>query len=143
MAAKPDPRSLWFDAMKRGDFAGAWRISDRILAERRPGQTSEHLPRHEQWVWDGRPLSGRTVLVRCYHGLGDTIQFARFLPALETVARATIVWAQPSLIPLLKTLRGSNCRLLPLHEGTPDVEYDLDVEIMEVAHVLRVASPDL
>jgi hypothetical protein len=28
-------------------------------------------------------------------------------------------------------------RLLPLHDGTPDAEYDTDVEIMELPHVFR------
>jgi hypothetical protein len=126
--------------MRRGDFAAAWRVSDRILARRTPGEQCWHLPRHEQWVWDGRPLADRTVLVRCYHGLGDTIQFARFLPLLANVARQTLVWAQPPLLPLLATLPGVG-RLLPLHDGAPGVDYDVDVEIMELAHALRV-SPD-
>ena len=25
-------------------------------------------------------------------------------------------------------------RLIPLHDGTPDVGYDVDIEIMELAH---------
>jgi hypothetical protein len=128
--------------MRRGDFAAAWRVSDRILAGRPPGERCWHLPRHEQWVWDGRPLADRTVLVRCYHGLGDTLQFARFLPLLANVARETLVWAQPPLLPLLATLPGVG-RLLPLHDGAPGVDYDVDVEIMELAHALRVSADGL
>src|SRR5919204_527528 len=101
-----------------------------------------YAPRHEQWVWDGRPLADRTVLVRCYHGLGDTLQFARFLPLLANVARETLVWAQPPLLPLLATLPGVG-RLLPLHDGAPGVDYDVDVEIMELAHALRTSADSL
>jgi hypothetical protein len=128
--------------MRRGDFAAAWRVSDRMIADRRPGEQCWHLPRHEEWVWDGRPLADRTVLVRCYHGLGDTIQFARFLPMLSSVARETIVWAQPALLGLLATLPGVR-RLLPLHNATPDVEYDVDIESMELAHALRIGAESL
>jgi hypothetical protein len=32
--------------------------------------------------------------------------------------------------------------LHPLHDGTPDLDYDVDIEIMELAHALRV-TPDL
>jgi hypothetical protein len=128
--------------MRRGDFAAAWQVSDRILAARLPDERCWHLPRHEQWVWDGRPLADSTVLVRCYHGLGDTIQFARFVPMLASITRATIVWAQPSLLGLLARLPGA-VRLLPLHEGSPDVEYDVDIEIMELAHALRVETEAL
>src|SRR5438874_9398391 len=117
--------------MRRGDFAAAWEVSDRIIAARAPGEQCWHLPRHEQWVWDGRPLADRTVLVRCYHGLGDTIQFARFLPLIRRVARESFVWAQPPLLPLLKTMPDAS-PVLALHDGAPEVSYDVDIEIMEI-----------
>jgi hypothetical protein len=97
------------------------------------------VPRHLQAVWDGSPIAGRRVLIRCYHGLGDTIQFARFVPLVGAVASEVTVWAQPALIPLLRTMRGRIGRLLPLHDGTPEVEYDVDVEVMELPHLFRVA----
>lgn len=121
--------------MRAGDFAAAWKISDAVLRER-AGRSCHHLPRHEQWIWDGRPLAGKRVLVRCYHGLGDTVQFIRFLPALRAVARETIVWAQPALLPLLRTAAGID-RLLPLHDGTPDVAHDAEIELMELPHFFR------
>jgi hypothetical protein len=129
-------------AMRRGDFACAWSISDRVLATRDPHTPNSRLPRHEQAVWDGRPLQGRRVLVRCYHGLGDTLQFARFLPRLDSIVGETIVWVQPALMGLLATLPG-NRRLLPLHDGTPDAAYEVDLEIMELAHALRVTPESL
>jgi hypothetical protein len=46
------------------------------------------------------------------------------------------VWAQPKLLPLLRTMHGIN-RLLPLHDGTPEIAYDVDVEVMELPYVLR------
>jgi Flp pilus assembly protein TadD len=33
--------------------------------------------------WDGTPLRGRTLLVHAEQGFGDTLQFCRFLPALD------------------------------------------------------------
>jgi hypothetical protein len=134
----------WFAAMRQADFARAWRASDGILALREPAEQDWRLPRHLQAVWDGRPLADRRVLVRCYHGLGDTLQFARFLPDLNRVAAATTVWAQPALIPLLRTLDDAErMRFLPLHDGTPEVDYDVDLEIMELAHALRVGEGDV
>src|SRR5439155_234617 len=85
------------------------------------------MPRQLQHVWDGTPLAGQRVLVRCYHGLGDTIQFIRYAPLIKEIAREVMVWAQPVLLPLLRTVRGID-RLLPLHDGAPNVEYDVDVE---------------
>jgi hypothetical protein len=121
--------------MRRGDFATAWNISDDVLRSR-AGVPCFHRPRHEQYLWNGESLAGRRVLVRCYHGLGDTVQFIRYAPLLKRVARDVIVWAQPCLLPLLATARGID-RLLPLHDGVPEVDYDADVELMELPHVFR------
>ena len=124
----------WAAHMRRGDFAAAWAVSDGALHDP-PREREAERPRHQQRVWDGTPLAGRRVLVRCYHGLGDTLQFARYLPRVSALAAELAVWAQPPLI-LLSTLPGAG-RLLPLHDGTPDVPRDVDVEIMELPHVFR------
>ncbi|MGH7212584.1 MAG: hypothetical protein ACREF1_14120, partial [Acetobacteraceae bacterium] len=128
-------------AMRRGDFAAAWAISDAVLAARDPaGRDDPALPYHLRWVWDGRPLAGREVLVRCYHGLGDTIQFARFLPKVRQLARALIVEAQPELLPLLGGIAGPD-RLVPFRPDAPHPPAGCDLEIMELPHALRV-TPD-
>lgn len=121
--------------MQRGAFEEAWKINDADLAAR-AGKPCWQWPRHLQYIWDGTPLNGKRVLVRCYHGLGDTIQFIRYAPLIKSVAHEVIVWAQPPLIPLLQTVAGID-RLLPLHDGTPEVAYDVDVEIMELPHLFR------
>jgi len=121
--------------MRRGAFAEAWKISDADLAAR-TGKPCWHLPRHVQYIWNGASLEGKRVLVRCYHGLGDTIQFIRFAPLLKEIAHDVIVWAQPPLLPLLKTVTGID-ELFPLHDGTPEVAYDVDVEVMELPHIFR------
>jgi len=74
--------------MRRGDFEAAWALGDRELS-RPPAPDAFTRPRHLQQIWDGRPIDGRRVLVRCYHGLGDTIQFARLLPLLARRAAAS------------------------------------------------------
>jgi hypothetical protein len=125
----------WTRHMRRGDFEAAWRISDAVQ-QQRAGTACSHLPRHEQYFWDGRSIEGQRVLVRCYHGLGDTIQFIRYLPMLRARARAVIVWAQPSLIPLLSDLPGID-DLLPLHDGDVGVDRDIDIELMELPHLFR------
>jgi hypothetical protein len=110
-------------------------VSDAAVRAR-AGAAVSHLPRHEQPVWDGRPLEGRRVLVRCYHGLGDTLQFIRYAPLLRRVAREVVVWAQPELVRLVETVEGVG-RVLPLHDGAPEAEFDADVEVMELPHVFR------
>jgi hypothetical protein len=127
--------AAWIARATVGDLEGAWRVSDRIR-NRTHGLRDEARPRHLQQIWDGRPFDGRRVLIRCYHGLGDTIQFIRYAPLVRTVAREVVVWAQPRLLPVLRTAPGID-RLMPLHDGTPACVYDVDVESMELPYAFR------
>ncbi len=129
------------DHMRSGLFEEAWRISDAVLHSAAVTQNPCE-PRHLQRVWDGTDVDGRHVLVRCYHGLGDTLQFIRFMRQLRARAQRVTVWAQAPLLPLLATVDGIDC-LLPLHDGDPEVRRDVDVELMEVPHVLRTTVDTL
>ena len=129
----------WSEAMLDGEFARAWAISDRVLRWRR-GQSCADRPYHLRWVWDGAPLSGRRVLVRCYHGLGDTLQFIRFVPQLAAIAGTVIVEAQAELLPLLGSLPGI-AALYPLGAELP--QSDVAIESMELPHALRLRLDDL
>jgi hypothetical protein len=131
----------WTAHMRRGDFAAAWDVSDTVLAQRSGLSCADH-ERHAQWIWDGTPLDGQRVLVRCYHGLGDTIQFSRYASCLAQIARESTWWAQAELLPLLATIPGIG-RLLPLHDGAPEVDFDVDIESMELAHAFRSTPESL
>jgi hypothetical protein len=130
-----DSSDFWVHQMRSGRWEEAWKFSDAVQ-ESRAGKPCWHWPRHFQYIWDGTPLNDKRVLIRCYHGLGDTIQFIRYAPLVKAIAKKVIVWAQPSLIPLLETVQGID-QVLPLHDGTPEVEYDVDVESMELPHIFR------
>src|SRR3954451_23423836 len=130
-------RDEWTAAMRAHDFPRAWEINDRDLAQRiAAGHPKHQGPRHLQHIWQGESLAGARVLVRCYHGLGDTLQFIRFAAPLRKIAREAIVSVQPELLPLVERVEGVD-RALPLHDGAPEVDYDVDIEIMELAFALR------
>jgi hypothetical protein len=129
--------------MRRGDWRAAHAISDAILAARDPlSRDDPALPYHLRWVWNGEALAGRRVLVRCYHGLGDTLQFARFLPRLSACAAALTIEAQAELVPLLRTMPRP-ARVIPFRRDAPAPRSECDVEIMELLHALRVTPEDL
>ena len=131
----------WIEAIQRGDFATPRKNSDALLPLAR---TQDHrvTPRHLQNVWDGSAIEGKRVLVRCYHGLGDTIQFIRYAALLKRVAKRVVVWLQPSLIPLMSGVEGID-ELIPLHDGAAEVEYDVDVELNELPYVFRTTLADV
>jgi len=52
--------------------------------------------------WQGELLAGRTLLVHAEQGLGDTLQFVRYVPLLERFGGRVLLEVQPALVPLLR-----------------------------------------
>ena len=133
--------AAWDAAMRRGDFASAWAVSDAILSARDSALRDDAAtPYHGRWVWDGRAFEGRRVLVRCYHGLGDTLQFARFLAPLRQRVAHLVLEVQPELLGLLRDVAGPDV-LHPFDPAAPLPPTECDLEIMELCHALRL-RPD-
>ncbi len=123
--------------MRAGRFEQAWAIAERINACRDPASRDDPaLPYHLRWVWDGAECDGRHVLVRCYHGLGDTIQFARYLPRLAARAASVTVEAQERLCGLLAGMPGID-RLVPFDPAAPLPAAECEIEITELDCALR------
>lgn len=77
--------------------------------------------------WSGEALGGRTLLVHAEQGLGDVLQFARFLPSIQG---KVIFEAPPRLIRLLSR----NPAMPPmLPAGTPLPNFDLVVPLLSLA----------
>lgn len=113
----------WTRAMKAGDFEAAWRQSDRL---------PDHL------VWDGTPFDDRRVRIRCLHGLGDTLQFMRFVPLVAARARQVDFLVQPPLIDLLRGAPGFG-EVSTAWTETPPAS-DVEIEVMELAYAFRCRS---
>lgn len=132
-----DGQDPWTAAMRRGDHEQARAIARAALARRDPATRDDpRLPYHLRWVWDGRPFDGKDVLVRCYHGYGDTMQFARFLPLLARRAASVTVEMQPRLLPLFQDFPGIG-RLIPFDLAAPVKPFACDIEIMELPLALE------
>jgi hypothetical protein len=126
--------------MMLGRFDLAWQETDRTEARRKAHRESrEHLPLHMRCVWNGKPVADKRVLVRCYHGLGDTIQFVRYIPMLRGVASAVVLQTQTALMPLIGSVDGIN-GMVTLDDASgaaPDA--DVDVELMELPYIFRTS----
>lgn len=132
----------WVRAMRERDYERAWALCAQGLEARDPATRDDpRLPYHLRWVWDGRRLDGRHVLVRCYHGLGDTIQFARYLPLLRARAASVTVEIQPRLLCLFRDLQCVD-RWVPFDPARPQPPSECDIEMMELAFALRAAPAE-
>jgi hypothetical protein len=118
----------WTCHMLCGEFEQAWQESDAI--ERR-GRPDPHR------FWDGRPFRGKHVMIRCLHGLGDTIQFARFVPLIREQAETVTVEAQPGLKSLLAQA-GIADHVITWGEREPF--WNQQIEINELPKLFRVTE---
>ena len=126
----------WSLAMRRGDFESAWRVTDRL--EGRRGERA----RGKDLLWNGDDPTGRRVAVRCLHGLGDTLQFSRFLPLLNEITSELLVFPQPALVSLLEQQDGFG----EAKNGwtqCPELGSALEVEVMELAYLFRTTPTTL
>jgi hypothetical protein len=126
---------IWRQHMGRGDFEAAWRISDRALEKR---GRHVHVGSYQESTWRGEPLDGRRVLVRCCYGLGDTLQFIRYVPLLRRVARSVIVQAQAPIIRVLEHVDGIDVLITRYNAVSPD-HYDVAIDLTELPHVFRTS----
>ena len=78
--------------------------------------------------WDGGDPQGRTILVHAEQGLGDTIQFARFLPLMVTRGARVVLACERALIPLLTQLPGVS--VVP--KDTPLPRFDCWIDQMSL-----------
>ncbi len=82
--------------LAQGDFLKGWPEAEWRLECDDSGKWPFSQPR-----WDGSPLAGRTLLVYAEQGLGDTLQFIRYIPLVEKCGGRVLVQVQPALVPLL------------------------------------------
>jgi tetratricopeptide (TPR) repeat protein len=66
------------------------------------------IARHfDQPLWLGHePIAGKTVLVHTEQGLGDTLQFVRYVQPLAAAGARVVLEVQPPLFELLQSLAG-------------------------------------
>ena len=55
-------------------------------------------------LWDGTPLNGKSILIYAEQGFGDTIQFVRYIDLLPDANTIIIVFCQPELKTLFKSM---------------------------------------
>jgi tetratricopeptide (TPR) repeat protein len=63
--------------------------------------------RFTQRQWRGEAMPGQTLLIHCEQGLGDTLQFCRFIPAAVAASAArVVVEVQQPLVSLMRLTQG-------------------------------------
>jgi TPR repeat/Glycosyltransferase family 9 (heptosyltransferase) len=85
-----------------------------------------------QPLWDGGPLETRTLLLHAEQGLGDAIQFIRYLPLVAQRGGRIIIECQAELQRLLRTMP-VKCQIVTCGEPLP--VFDLHSPLLSLPSV--------
>ncbi|MEJ0004922.1 MAG: tetratricopeptide repeat protein [Steroidobacteraceae bacterium] len=117
----------------QGNFESGWPLYESRWALKPPRPFTQPL-----WLGE-QPLEGRTLLIHSEQGLGDMIQFCRFIPLLVQRCSRLIVEAPHVLIPLLSTLQ-SQFQLLERGKALPAFDLHCPVMSLPLAFKTRLGS---
>lgn len=84
-------------------------------------------------TWDGRIISGQTLLVYDEQGVGDTIQFARYVQLLKSRGIRVMLECNAQLVRLLSGLQGAE-KVIKRFDPLP--EHDFHVSLLSLPHRL-------
>jgi tetratricopeptide (TPR) repeat protein len=104
LASHPDSELAKFylslQHLVRGDFATGWELYEARWGTREFRNTRPiDLPPQ----WRGEDIRGSRILIYSEQGLGDTLQFVRYVPMVAALGATVALKVQPSLVRLLST----------------------------------------
>jgi Tfp pilus assembly protein PilF len=112
-----------------GDFANGWKFFESRW-------NIPEIRMHRELkapLWDGSPLNGRRLLLHAEQGWGDTIQFARYFPIVQSRGGDAKLLCQPELRRLLAHNFGNEA-VAP--EDQPPPMHDLQFPLMSLPGLL-------
>jgi tetratricopeptide (TPR) repeat protein len=134
--APHDPVAAWNKSttlLLRGNFAEGWPLYE---ARMRVKGLPIRIESSGQPRWTGeQPIHGKTVYVHAEQGLGDTLQFCRYVPLLRARGAEVVFEVQPQLRALLQALPGG-ARLIA-HRAEPVGPFDLYCSLQSLPAAFR------
>lgn len=131
MALEPDmPEPHWNQAtlsLLTGDFARGWAEYEWRWRRETLARTWREFA---QPVWRGKEdVAGKTVLLHSEQGLGDTIQFCRYVPLVAARGARVIIEVEQPLRRLMATLPGA---IEIVGKGDPLPHFDLHCPLLSL-----------
>ena len=112
-----------------GDFTEGWKNYEwRWRASQQNRRRHQDKPE-----WDGKPAPGQAVLIHCEQGLGDSIQFARYLPSVAGHVGSAILECPPEARRLFETIPGL-AKVVTPDDAPP--EFDVQIPLLSLPRLL-------
>jgi tetratricopeptide (TPR) repeat protein len=123
--------------LQKGEYAEGWREYEW----RWKGAVDKIKPRElPKPQWQGEDLSGKTLLLYAEQGLGDTLQFVRFVPSLAARG-ARVVLETPGK--LLSLLRMAGVAETVVAAGTGLPEFDFHLPLLTLPSVIGLTEESI
>jgi hypothetical protein len=114
--ASPGGRyNLALALLREGSFREGWLLHESRWDFRELKLRRRYFPQPQ---WKGESLTGKTILLHAEQGLGDTLQFVRYLPLVAALGGRVVLEVQPRLFRLLQSMEGAE-RVLARGESLP------------------------
>ena len=115
--------------LMKGEFEEGWREYEwRFQSKeisRDIGYTNNKIP-----VWDGSPLNGKTILIMSEQGMGDHIQFARYIPMVKKMGGRVVFESRRGLMRLFEGYEGIDLLLEEADRNKSDITPDVCVQLL-------------
>ncbi len=118
-----------------GDYANGWAEYEWRFKRKAARRVYPHKIKSRQW--DGSVYTGKHLLVHCEQGMGDVIQFCRYLPQVKALGGLLSVEVHWPLVPLLREMHAID-RVLPFDaQRPPSGEYDLHLPLLSLPRLFQ------
>jgi tetratricopeptide (TPR) repeat protein len=115
--------------LMRGDLGEGWdQYEWRLRSSERKG------PRFPERPWEGESLAGAHIYVQAEQGFGDTLQFARYIPALAARAGSVTLRVHQQLVTLM---RESLTGIAVLGDRGDPKPYQCDAVLLSLPRLFR------
>lgn len=129
--------NLGIQKLLLGDYAGGWPLYEW---RRKTDQFTEWRREFTQPEWTGeQSVAGKTVLLYAEQGLGDAIQFMRYVPRVEALGATVLLEILAPLAALAGTLRARARRIIK-GETLPDFDLQCPLMSLPLAFGTRVET---
>jgi spore maturation protein CgeB/Flp pilus assembly protein TadD len=113
-----------------------WRFRRRNACKVYPHQLT--TPR-----WQGEAYQGRRLLVHCEQGIGDVLQFVRYLPMVKQLGGTLILEVHPALLALLKSMNCIDEWVAFDARRPPMVGHDVHIPLLSLPNLFHTTMDSL
>jgi len=140
LALQPDSAAATYYSglihLQQGDLARGWTHYEARWHLKSMGRKRRNFP---QPLWRGESLNGARILLYAEQGLGDILQFVRYVPMVAERGGHVILQVPPALRRLLHGLPGVS-ELLPFGETLPDFAWQCPLMSLPRAFATELSS---